>query len=188
MGQSVAVLDHFSPLTITFDHKALEMTVDTDKITEIVTAALLPLLTTMDAQAELIAGLRKTMDDEAEAKKAEAEEEKEGEADKEKKATEDATAIALKVIATQDEIAKKVTSEIILKDELVKLSSPLVGTFDHSAMTASCVAVYAAEKLKLSGDPETALRAYAIGLGAKPTATLDNAPAGDHELRSGAYN
>jgi hypothetical protein len=79
---------------------------------------------------------------------------------------------------------------MVAKDELVKLSAPLVGTFDHSAMSSTEVAVYAAEKLNLSGDPETALRAYAKGLSIKSTATQDAAPepVGDNQLRAGAYN
>jgi len=99
--------------------------------------------------------------EEEEEKKKEEEEEKKKEEEEEKKATEDAKMLALKIQAVQDETVKRVTEEIKLKDELVKLASPLVGTFDHAAMTSADVAKYAADKLGLTGDAETALRTVA---------------------------
>lgn len=200
MGQSVAVLDQQSQhnLTITFDQKAIEMTIETEALAEIVNAALAPLIKTMDEQskkideqAQALTAIKKTMD-EAEAESEEKDDEKkedetddkEVEAD-EKKATEDAAAkVAALVIATQDAAVK----QILLKDELVKIASPLVGTFDHSAMTAEQVAKYAADKLNLSGDPETALRTYAKVIGTKQTVTLDNAPADKTVIKIKDFN
>ena len=104
------------------------------------------------------------------------------------KATEDAKMIAKQVLATQDAVAKKVTAELHLRDELIKLATPLVGTFDHAGMGAEDVAKYAAEKLGLSGHAETALRT-AAKLGTKSIATQDAAKrTGENQLKAGDFN
>ena len=193
MGDTVAVLDHALPLTITFDTREILMQVDNDKITEIVAAALQPLIATLDAQAITIAAMQKTMDEDAEEKKKEEEEEedkktetkdedkeeedKKEEKDENKEKTMDAAAIT-----------EMVMKEIKAKEELVKIAAPLVGTFDHSSMTVSEIAKYSADKLKLSGDPETALRAYAKAIGTQKTTTQDKSPAGTLQLNAGDFN
>ena len=190
MGQTVAVLDQESRsnLTITFDHKAVEMSLDTDKIAEIVAAAIAPLTKTMDEQAKALTAIKKTMDEEAEADEKEKEE-------KAKKDKEDEEAEADKKAKeedgkkeTQDAAIKKGIADIALKAELVGIAAPLVGTFDHAAMTATDVAKYAADKLELTGDPETALRTYAKAIGTKTTVTLDHAPADAPVIKIGAYS
>ena len=96
--------------------------------------------------------------------------------------------IAKQVLATQDAVAKKVTAELHLRDELIKLATPLVGTFDHAGMGAEDVAKYAAEKLGLSGHAETALRT-AAKLGTKSIATQDAAKrTGENQLKAGDFN
>ena len=176
-GESIAVLDE-KPLpkqTLNFTYQEVQdMALTAEEITKLVgaaiTTAVAPLKATMDEIAKEVAELKEDEeDDKKDAEKVKTEDEKndgdETEAEKkareeaeEKKATEDAKAMALKVQAVQDEAVKRVTAEIHLKDELVKLASPLVGTFDHAAMTSTDVAKYAAAKLGLTGDAETALR------------------------------
>lgn len=195
-GETVSVLDHeaqhatLTNLIITFDNKAQEMT--PEEIAKIVadgiSAGIAPLIKTMDEQAKALTDIKKTMDEEAEADEKEKEE-------KAKKDKEDEEAEAAKKAEeedgkkeTQDAAIKKGIADIALKAELVGIAAPLVGTFDHAAMTAADVAKYATDKLELAGDPETALRTYAKAIGAKTTVTLDHAPADAPVIKIGAFN
>jgi hypothetical protein len=77
-------------------------------------------------------------------------------------------------VETTDAIAKRVRTDIVKAEQLYKIAQPLVGTFDHSGKTAKEIADYAAKKLNLTGDSETALLAYAKGKQqAKVKATQD---------------
>ena len=195
-GETVSVLDHelqqetLTNLNITFDNKAQEMT--PEEIAKIVadgiSAGIAPLIKTMDEQAKALTDIKKTMDEEAEADEKEKEE-------KAKKDKEDEEAEAAKKAEeddgkkeTQDAAIKKGIADIALKVELAGIAAPLVGTFDHAAMSAADVAKYAADKLELTGDPETALRAYAKATGTKTTVTLDHAPADATIIKVGAYS
>jgi biotin carboxyl carrier protein len=133
------------------------------------------MMTTMDAMAKRLAAMDAEADKEEEKVKNEDEESEEDEdkvksedsddEDKDdKKETMDAAAVSAlvqKAVATANADLRK---DIATKEELVKIASPLIGTFDHSTMSAADVAKYSADKLALTGDPETALRAYAKGL------------------------
>jgi uncharacterized protein len=84
-------------------------------------------------------------------------------------------------------IARQVQAEISKKAELFALVKPLIGTFDHSAMTSKDVAKYAAKKLGLAGEPETAIRAYSQGLKkAQVKATQDSQPV-KAKINAGVY-
>ena len=197
-GETVSVLDHeaqkttLTNLTITFDNKASEMAPEeiAKLIADGIKTGLAPLIKTMNEQATALTAIKKTMDEEAEADDKEAKEK----ADKEAKEKADKEADAKKDDDEEKEAAKgketqdAAVKEVALKAELVGIASPLVGTFDHSALTAASVAKYAADKLALTGDPETALRAYAKAAGTKQTVTLDNAPAGSTIIKVGAFN
>lgn len=211
-GETVSVLDESMPiyqdLIFTYDHEVTDMALTADEVKALFADALAPIKATMDAQAVQLSAMQKTMDeaetdDDEDKKKAtedeEADEEMNGNESKKdnengedvddvKKSTEDAKMIAKQVLATQDAVAKKVTAEIHLRDELIKLATPLVGTFDHAGMGADDVAKYAAKKLGLTGHAETALRT-AAKLGTKSIATQDAAKrTGENQLKAGDFN
>lgn len=211
-GETVSVLDESRPiyqdLIFTYDHEVTDMALTADEVKALFADALAPIKATMDAQAAQLSAMKKTMDesaemddDEDEKKKATEDDDdevngKESKKDNEddddgddvKKSTEDAKMIAKQVLATQDAVAKKVTAELHLRDELIKLATPLVGTFDHAGMGADDVAKYAAEKLGLTGHAETALRT-AAKLGTKSIATQDAAKrTGENQLKAGDFN
>ena len=101
----------------------------------------------------------------------------------------DANAIeALVKRAVQDSNAA-LLADLKAKNELVELSLPLVGTFDHSTMKAADVAKYTANKLGLEGDPVTAVKTYAkaMQLGGKTTPVMD-AKAHETQLKAGEFN
>ena len=202
-GETVSVLDHeaqkttLTNLTITFDNKASEMT--PEEIAKIVAdgikTGLAPLIKTMDAQTKSIAAIKQTMDEEAEAdedakkeKEKKDKEDEETEAAKKAEADEQAKKDEDGKKETQDAAIKKGIADIAIKAELVGIAAPLVGTFDHTAMSSADVAKYATDKLGLSGDPETALRTYAKAIGAKTTVTQDHAPADATIIKVGAFN
>jgi hypothetical protein len=187
MGSTVAVLDHaprFSQLTFTFDHKALPMDDDNkqttdediddsikeppeeqaieDKTDMMQTATIQSLSDKVDKLAAMVEAMHgKAPEPEATTDEFPPEKDDEDE----------------KKVETTDSIAKRVRLDIAKADELYKLAQPLVGTFDHSGKSAKEVADYAAGKLGLSGDSETALRAFVIGKQqAKAKATQDAAP------------
>ena len=217
-GDSVAVLDK-SPLVATFDHltiidsntpnptKEIPMAATTEEVTKIVADALAPFKATMDEMSKRLAAMdaeaeekekdedkKATEDEDPEAdkdeKKATEDEHSEPDGDEEKKETMDAKAIeSLVKRAVQDSNAA-LLADLKAKNELVELSLPLVGTFDHSAMMASDVAKYTATKLGLEGDPVTAVKTYAkaLSLGGKaPVATTD-AKAPETQLNAGEFN
>ena len=204
-GETVSVLDGvmpiYSDLIFTYDHEVTDMALTAEEVKALFADALAPIKATMDAQAAQLSAMQKTMDeaetdDDEDKKKAtedadddDDESKKKDDDDSEKeKATEDAKMIAKQVLATQDAVAKKVTAELHLRDELIKLATPLVGTFDHAGMGAEDVAKYAAEKLGLSGHAETALRT-AAKLGTKSIATQDAAKrTGENQLKAGDFN
>ena len=205
-GETVSVLDGvmpiYSDLIFTYDHEVTDMALTAEEVKALFADALAPIKATMDAQAAQLSAMQKTMDeaemddDDDDKKKAtedadddDDESKKKDDDDSEKeKATEDAKMIAKQVLATQDAVAKKVTAELHLRDELIKLATPLVGTFDHAGMGAEDVAKYAAEKLGLSGHAETALRT-AAKLGTKSIATQDAAKrTGENQLKAGDFN
>jgi hypothetical protein len=178
------------------------MAATTEEVTEIVTAALAPMMATMDAMAKRLAAMDAESEKDGEEEKVKTEDE-ESDEDEEKVKTEDSddedkddkketmdaaavSALVQKAVASANADLRK---DIANKEELVKIAAPLIGTFDHSAMSAGEVAKYSADKLALTGDPETALRAYAKGLGNTKTAVMDaKAPAGKDQLRAGAFN
>ena len=63
--------------------------------------------------------------------------------------------------ATEDRIAKRVQDEMTAKNRAVEFVRPLVGTADHTARSSGEVWKYAAAKLDLKGDAETAVKAFA---------------------------
>jgi len=68
--------------------------------------------------------------------------------------------------------AREFLSEVAERDKLATGLSKVIGTFDHSKMTAEDVAVYGAKKLGLSVKPEharTAVAAYLQGVSKVPT-------------------
>ena len=193
MGSTVSVLDHkpkFSQLTFTFDHKAIPMddekdTVPTEDIDDSVEAEETQAeeVQTDVAQAATIQSLSEKVDKLAAMVEAmhgkapepevttDAEPTCDAEADDEDDKDDD------KKVETTDSIAKRVRQDIAKAGELYKLAQPLVGTFDHSGKSAKEIADYAAKKLNLTGDSETALRAFAKGKAqAKAKATQDAAP------------
>ena len=211
-GETVSVLDGvmpiYSDLIFTYDHEVTDMALTAEEVKALFADALAPIKATMDAQAAQLSAMQKTMDeaetdDDEDKKKATEDEDGDEEmndneskkdnedgddGDDVKKSTEDAKMIAKQVLATQDAVAKKVTAELHLRDELIKLATPLVGTFDHAGMGADDVAKYAAEKLGLTGHAETALRT-AAKLGTKSIATQDAAKrTGENQLKAGDFN
>ena len=214
-GDSVAVLDQY-PLVATFDHLTiLEETPNptkeipmatTEEVTKIVADALAPVLATMDAMSKRLAAMdeeadgkdkeddktatedEEPEDDDKDDKKATEDESSDDEAE-DKKETMDASAIeALVKRAVQDSNAA-LLADLKAKNELVELSLPLVGTFDHSTMMAADVAKYTANKLGLEGDPVTAVKTYAkaMQLGGKTTPVMD-AKAPETQLKAGEFN
>ena len=193
MGSTVSVLDHapkFLPLTFTFDHKALPMDDDNtqttdediddtieespeeqtieDKTDEVQTATIQSLSDKVDKLAAMVEAMHgKAPEPEATTDEFPPEKDEEDEKDEDKKDK----------VETTDSIAKRVRLDIAKAGELYKLAQPLVGTFDHSGKSAKEIADYAAGKLGLKGDSETALRAFAHGKKqAKVKATQDAAP------------
>jgi len=188
MGSTVAVLDHapkFSQLTFTFDHKAIPMDDDKetlptediddsiedetpeeqaieDKTDMMQTATIQSLSDKVDKLAAMVEAMHGKAP-EVEATTDEFPPDKDDEDEKK--------------VETTDSIAKRVRTDIAKAGELYKLAQPLVGTFDHSGKSAKEIADYAAGKLGLKGDSETALRAFAHGKKqAKVQATQDAAP------------
>jgi hypothetical protein len=178
MGNTVAVLDHATPnnFLITFDHKAIQMdedkelqeTKDEESAAEgeaetMEMHSLASLSAKIDALTSIVTALQNgavATEDEEDEEKGDDEDDKEG--DDEKKPTFDSAAIL-----------KMVNEESTKKAELLALAKQChIGTFDSAAMSSIDVAKYAADKLKLTGDSETALRAYAKA-SAKVTATQD---------------
>ena len=211
-GDSVAVLDQY-PLVATFDHltiidsnnpnptKEAQPMATTEEVTKIVTDALAPVLATMDAMNKRLAAMDEEADDKDKEDDKKATEDEESKADdkddkkatedesEDKKETMDANAIeALVKRAVQDSNAA-LLADLKAKNELVELSLPLVGTFDHSTMKAADVAKYTANKLGLEGDPVTAVKTYAkaMQLGGKTTPVMD-AKAHETQLKAGEFN
>lgn len=215
-GDSVAVLDQY-PLVATFDHLTiLENTPNptkepypmatTEEVTKIVADALAPIMATMDAMSKRLAAMdaeadEKEKDDDKKAaededpdddkddKKATEDEHAEPDGDEEKKETMDAKAIESLVRRAVQDSNAALLADLKAKNELVELSFPLVGTFDHSAMMAADVAKYTATKLGLDGDPVTAVKTYAkaLSLGGKATPVMD-AKAPETQLTAGEFN
>jgi len=211
-GDSVAVLDQY-PLVATFDHltiidsntpnptkETLPMAT-TDEVTKIVADALAPIMATMDAMSKRLAAMDEEADDkkategedpeaDKDEKKATEDEHSEPDGDEEKKETMDAKAIEVLVQRAVMDSSAALMADLKAKNELVELSLPLVGTFDHSSMMAADVAKYTATKLGLDGDPITAVKVYskAMSLGGKaPVATTD-AKAPETQLSAGEFN
>jgi hypothetical protein len=79
--------------------------------------------------------------------------------------------------ATEDRIAKRVQDEFTAKQKAVDFIRPLVGTADHSARSSVDVWKYAATKLDLKGDAETAVKAFAKAkLQQRASVTQDSKP------------
>ena len=212
----VATFDHLTiidsnPPTPTKETKPMATT---EEVTKIVTDALAPIMATMDAMSKRLAAMDEEADDKEKEDDKKAAEDEDKEDDKkatededpesEEKATEDESsddesedkketmdANAIKALvkrAVQDSNAA-LLADLKAKNELVELSLPLVGTFDHSTMMAADVAKYTATKLGLEGDPVTAVKTYAkaMQLGGKTTPVMD-AKAPETQLKAGEFN
>jgi len=201
MGKTVAVLDRkprFNPLTITFDTKAINMneddndavatededdleTSETDAVYEDAEheqdemqtlQAILEKINTLAPMAEKFAALEERVNKflGAEAEPEAVEDELPAEPDK---AKEDMLAPK----ATEDRIAKRVQDEMTAKHRAVEFVRPLVGTADHAARSSGEVWKYAAAKLDLKGDAETAVKAFAKAkTQQRASATQDSKP------------
>ena len=79
--------------------------------------------------------------------------------------------------ATEDRIAKRVQDEFTAKAQAIEFIRPLVGTADHAARSSGEVWKYAAAKLDLKGDAETAVKAFAKAkTQQRASATQDSKP------------
>jgi hypothetical protein len=204
MGKTVAVLDRkprFNPLTITFDAKAIKMndddnnevatedegdqeTSETDAVYEDAEheqdemqtlQAILAKLDTLAPIAEKFAALEervnKFLGD------APADPEPEASTDELPAEPDKAKEKMLDPKATEDRIAKRVQDEFTAKQKTVDFIRPLVGTADHSARSSGEVWKYAASKLDLKGDAETAVKAFAKAKSQqRASATQDSKP------------
>jgi len=211
----MATFDHLTILEDTNTPNPTKETpmATTDEVTKIVTDALAPLQATMDALTKRLAAMDEDSEKDKEDEK-KATEDEYSEADKDKKATEDESSDDDKK-ATEDEDSDedkkevmdakavealvkravmdsnaKLMADLKSKNELVELSFPLVGTFDHSSMMAADVAKYTANKLGLEGDPVTAVKTYAkaMQLGGKAAIAVTDAKAPETQLNPGEFN
>lgn len=204
MGKSIAVLDHkprFNHLTITFDQKAIQMNeeemndaVPTEDIEEAsetdanyeseehaekemqtLQSILESVNRISDRQTQIEEKLAKFFGEET--KEPEHQEEVEPVEDEMPTDTEEVKEEMLDTKATEDRIAKHIQAEFTAKQRAVEFVKPLVGTADHSARSSKEVWQYAASKLELTGDAETAVKAYAKAKSqARATVTQDSKP------------
>lgn len=201
MGSAIAVLDRkprFNPLTITFDAKAINMnedendavvtededdieTSETDAVYEDAEHAqeemqtlqtILEKIDMMTPIVEKFAALEERVNKFL------------GDAQEPKAATDELPAEPAEAQedmsdpkATEDRIAKRVQDEFAAKQRAVDFVRPLVGTADHAARSSGDVWKYAAAKLDLKGDAETAVKAYAKAKSQqRASATQDSKP------------
>lgn len=201
MGSAIAVLDRkprFNPLTITFDAKAIKMneddndvvatededdleTSETDAVYEDAEheqdemqtlQAILEKINALAPIAEKFAALEERVN-----KFLGTESEPESVEDELPPDPDEVKDDMLDPKATEDRIAKRVQDELTAKQRAVEFVRPLVGTADHAARSSREVWKYAAAKLDLKGDAETAVKAFAKAkTQQRASATQDSKP------------
>jgi len=203
-GPAIAVLDRkprFNPLTITFDAKAINMnedenddivpTEDEDELETSETDAvyedadheqeemqtLQTILTKIDVLVPMAERFAKLEERVNKFLGEEKEPEVEPVEDELPADPEEVKEDMLDPKATEDRIATRVQAELSAKQSAVEFIRPLVGTADHSARSSGDVWKYAAAKLDLKGDAETAVKAFAKAkLQQRANATQDSKP------------
>jgi len=182
MGAEVAVLDHF---VMTFDAKELIMagedkdaalTARLDAMDAKLTSVLGELAAVKQANDTLTAGMDalKTAGCEADTKNTEA-------LDALKRENAE-----LKAAQGKGLDAKDVFAAAAKRDARYAQVSPIIGAFDHSAMDAHDLDVYAADKLGLKVAPEHATIALDAYMSAKPSTTTQQTAFGLDSAASGA--